>query len=750
MKPKVKQLLKYITGFKALWFNKLAKTTTSGKLNCIDLSPSNQKQKSYIISFAGDTSLGDYHLNKPRYRNHYERLKDNPFSFFEGVKPLVDRSDFFVLNYASVLADNPPESSGSKKIPDWNNSTRTTDVFKKLGVNAVNLANNYTMSYGPEVMLETKKLFEQAGISCFGAGKGVEDSSRPIKLKLKGETSSKTVYIFTGMYASKRYREKHNIFANKYGPGIKHLSLTRLKRNIVYIREMEPDALIIIFPRWQGLKYRPVTAKIKDICSDLVAAGADYIFGHGTHMYEGDKKVSDGAIVYSLGNFVFNQPGQYSKYDALPYSVILQLKLEEDRDGWRARYKMYPILSDNKISEFRPKLIETSEANKFYKFVNENLQDGYEVVAKSDADGFYYIINRMIKNNNSAGNDLQIATRRVANKSKSMKNIYRGNYHSNADLFVKELIALGYEVKLVRRFVIAHVENKRLLFFVSDTSSTSLLGAMIINNKAIARGFLKESGVSIAKGSAFSKKQKEQAKHFALNLPTTVIKPADCNRGAGVTVDITSKTDFEKAWYSAVKASKSGEILVEEQFKGGIEARYLVVGGKCIAITEKVPPYVTGNGFDTVANLLKKKNDERAKNPHLRSRLIKLDEHRLSVLKRQGYNLSSIPRKGDVVIIDLKVGFPIGSDSFDITDEVHPLFKQIAEKAASAVPGLDVVGIDLLAYDHTQAPGQNDYIVIEVNNRPGLGSHLYPVYGKPRNVIKEIVDYTLKTMKNRC
>ena len=110
-------------------------------------------------------------------------------------------------------------------------------------------------------------------------------------------------------------------------------NLTRMKRKIVYIREMEPDALVIIFPHWQSLKYRHVTAKIKEICKELIAAGANYVLGHGTHMYECDKKARDGAIVYSLGNFVFNLPGQYGKFDALPYSVISQLELKESGMG---------------------------------------------------------------------------------------------------------------------------------------------------------------------------------------------------------------------------------------------------------------------------------------------------------------------------------------------------------------------------------------------------------------------------------
>jgi D-alanine-D-alanine ligase-like ATP-grasp enzyme/acylphosphatase len=739
-----------IDRFNTLWFNKPQKAVTNGYLNCIDVQPcgTGSGQESYIINFGGDTCLGDYYLDKPQYITHFERLKENPLSFFEGVKPLVDNSDFLILNYSSVLADNLPNYLERKKYSNWDNPTRTIDLFKQLGVTAVSLANNYTMVYGSDILLETKRQLEQAGIKCFGAGKDIADSARPLRLELRGIKSNKTVYIFAGMHASKRYRDKHKTFANKNSPGINYLSLARIKRDIVYIRAMEPDAVIIVFPHWLGLRYRHVTAQIEDICNELIAAGANYIFGHGTHMYEWDKRANNKAIVYSIGNFVFNSPDQYSKFGSLPYSVIIQLKFEENEAGWHVSCKQYPIISDNKISGFRPKLIESDEVTKFHKFINDDLNDSYEILAKSDANGFYYLTTRKSKNTAFVENYIQSAVRRVANKlSKSVKNTYHGKPYTNADLFLKELQALGYTTKKINRYVIAYVGSERLIFFVSDTSYTSLLGAMIVNNKAVAREFLKKSGVSIAKGKHFKRNQKDQAKHFALSLTSAVVKPSDCNRGTGVSLDICSEQEFEDAWYKAIKASKSGVVLVEEQFQGGIEARYLVVGGKCIAVSEKVPPYVIGNGYDTISKLIEKKNKERTKNPHLRNKLIEINEHRLSILRKQGYELSSVPHKDAIVIIDLKVGFPIGSDSFDITDEVHPLFKEVAEKAATAVPGLDVVGVDLLAYDHTQPPQKDNYIVIEVNNRPGLGSHLYPLYGKPRNVIKEIVDNALRQSK---
>ena len=162
---------------------------------------------------------------------------------------------------------------------------------------------------------------------------------------------------------------------------------------------------------------------------------------------------------------------------------------------------------------------------------------------------------------------------------------------------------------------------------------------------------------------------------------------------------------------------------------------------------KKIPPYVVGNGIDPVSKLLEQKNEVRADNPYLRRKLIKLDEHRLLIMKQQGYELSSVPPEDAIVIVDWKASISSGGDSVDITDEAHPSLKHVAESVAGTVPGLDVVGVDILAYDHSQEAQKNSYIVIEANTRPSLGSHHYPVYGTPRNVVRDVVEYVIN--KNR-
>lgn len=354
--------------------------------------------KNFTITFAGDTSLGDWYLKRPNREKELERLHYNPFSYFEGVKPLVQSSDYFIVNLETVLANNPSGFIEGKEYPNFDNPERTISMLKRLGVSAVSLANNHTMDFGSNVMLETMDRLQKAGIKSFGAGENSQEASKPLKIKVKGERSNKNVYVITGMRASRRYREDYGFMANKIRPGVNSVGLKRITRGITKIREYDPEALIIVCPHWQGVDYKWVTPKIEEMCQLFLERGADFVFAHGTHMANHIEQNEYGTIAYSMGNFVFNSPGRYKKLQAPPYSFIIKLQLMENEDGWAAEPQFYPIVTDNKITNFNVRLVNESENEELLNTLHSKMEkeSTNRLESKKNKYSFYYEI---FKNN---------------------------------------------------------------------------------------------------------------------------------------------------------------------------------------------------------------------------------------------------------------------------------------------------------------------------------------------------------------
>lgn len=81
----------------------------------------------------------------------------------------------------------------------------------------------------------------------------------------------------------------------------------------------------------------------------------------------------------------------------------------------------------------------------------------------------------------------------------------------------------------------------------------------------------------------------------------------------------------------------------------------------------------------------------------------------------------------------------LGGISIDRTDKAHPYNAMIAEQAAQVI-GLQVAGIDLISTDIAQSARETGGAICEVNAGPGLGLHIEPVEGKPRDVARPVVE----------
>lgn len=361
--------------------------------------PMDDTVNKFTITFAGDTSLGDYYLKKHRDGSILDRLENEPLSFFRGLKSLTENSYHFIINLETVLADNPQTPLADKEYPNWDNPQRTLSVLKQLGVTAVSLANNHTMDFGPKVMLKTRDYLKDAGIKSFGAGSDIKEASLPLELELKGEKSTKKVYIFTGMRASKKYWDKFNFFADEGIPGVNPLDLDQLIFTIADLREHEPDAMIIVCPHWQGSDYKWVSSKIIDICRSLIVSGADYVFGHGTHTVNHIERTKKGTIAFSIGNFVFNSPGRYSKLNALPYSMLVKLNIEESNGEWKAEPHFYPIVTDNRKTGFNVRLVDEKEYTELYEQLVKKADNsnGFITIYKKNESRVGYFISTTSK-----------------------------------------------------------------------------------------------------------------------------------------------------------------------------------------------------------------------------------------------------------------------------------------------------------------------------------------------------------------
>jgi cyanophycin synthetase len=271
------------------------------------------------------------------------------------------------------------------------------------------------------------------------------------------------------------------------------------------------------------------------------------------------------------------------------------------------------------------------------------------------------------------------------------------------------------------------------------TSVTSALAVDIASDKKMTNQLLAAAGLPVPRSEVVSTEDQAAAAAGRIGFPV-VTKPLDGNHGRGVGLNLNDERAVREGFGRAKAQSRRGAVVVES-FVTGNDYRVLVIGGHMVAIAERVPANVVGDGRHTVRELVDMTNlDPRRGIGHEKVLTrIKVDRVAEDLVREQGFSMDDVPPKDVMVRLVSTGNMSTGGISIDRTWDAHEDNVEIAEEAARVV-GLDVAGIDFLTPDITQPVRETGGAIVEVNAAPGFRMHTHPTEGEPQYVAKHVID----------
>ncbi|MGP4072269.1 ATP-grasp domain-containing protein [Piscibacillus sp. B03] len=281
-------------------------------------------------------------------------------------------------------------------------------------------------------------------------------------------------------------------------------------------------------------------------------------------------------------------------------------------------------------------------------------------------------------------------------------------------------------------------------FSVTRGDKVSVEAKKLTKNKFSTKEYLTKNNVPNPEGKLFEENSTNQeiisyAETFKYPV---VLKPLQGTGGKGVIANIKNKEELTEALEYVRGKLNSSEVLIERFFPG-VDYRLYVIGDKVAAALKRLPAHVIGDGVNTISDLIKQKNVERTKVPSLSNRPIKVDDETRNLLKQNGYNLNSIPKKDETVYLKTKSNVSSGGDSIDVSGQVSDKIKEIAIAAAKSFEDLPHCGIDMIVNED-----EDTGVVLEINSRAHITQHLYPLEGQARDIPSDIVDFYFPETKN--
>ena len=274
------------------------------------------------------------------------QLRSDPTTAFAHIGETMKKADLVYANLEGMLVkpqgpevDIPdkrgwrhPGPDGVRALTAWN-------------VQVVGVANN--VAYDRHNIMETLRVLDTNGIIHTGGGANITAAHAPAIVERKG------VKIGFLQYTARWYQDSDQI-ATATEPGVAKISSrdgvtidpSDVERVRADIRQLRPkvDILVVSHHNRDGATAtqfgappaRPAAGARRDnhISEEYQKAfahlahdaGADLVYGHGTHTVQGVEVYRGKPILYAIGHSAFDQPGYENSKDGMVVRAVIEGK----------------------------------------------------------------------------------------------------------------------------------------------------------------------------------------------------------------------------------------------------------------------------------------------------------------------------------------------------------------------------------------------------------------------------------------
>jgi poly-gamma-glutamate capsule biosynthesis protein CapA/YwtB (metallophosphatase superfamily) len=272
-----------------------------------------------------------------------ERLGDDAFA--QTINALGENS-FVFANLEMPLSKRGVEA---QKWSALRSDPEVIGDVQAMGIDSVSLANNHMMDFGPDALADTIATCKTAGLSWCGAGRDLDAATQPVTesigshrigflsvactVPLESAAGQQKPGIFP-VSVSYAYEVDSNISSEQPGTmpivqsWVKPEDQEFLCDKISSLRR-QVDVVVVGMhwgvPSYWLSPFQGILATYQQpLGHALIDAGADIVCGHHSHSLHPIEIYKERLILYSLGNFVFEDPRDFME----PESFIVKVTLE--------------------------------------------------------------------------------------------------------------------------------------------------------------------------------------------------------------------------------------------------------------------------------------------------------------------------------------------------------------------------------------------------------------------------------------
>lgn len=210
---------------------------------------------------------------------------------FESYAAVLQGADLAIGNLECVIASGGEVVT---KLYAFLCHPRNVPILARY-FGAVSVANNHSGDYGRAAFAEQLDLLSAGGLPYFGGGRNLAEAHTPLIVERKGIRLALLGYNEV---------ELESFAATEHLPGHAWSHDERVAADIAGARQQAD--FVIVYPHW-GWEYQSEPSdRQRELARLMIDAGADLVVGGHPHVTQTVEYYKEKLIVYSLGNFVFD------------------------------------------------------------------------------------------------------------------------------------------------------------------------------------------------------------------------------------------------------------------------------------------------------------------------------------------------------------------------------------------------------------------------------------------------------------
>lgn len=307
----------------------------------------------FTMCFAGDILLAENEITTKNLDSSANGLKD---CISPELLEIMNNADYTCVNNEFTFSTRGEPTPG--KMWTFRGNPERVRYLNEMGVDLALLANNHVHDYGPDALMDTLDTLTGANIAYFGAGRNLEEAMKPVYVELDGKTVAFVA-------ASRAEKYKLTPQATEDSPGILRCYDPTLFIQVIEEAKKNAD-FVVACVHWGTERSTVLEEAQLTTGKQYIDAGADIVIGSHSHCLQGMEYYKGKPIVYSLGNFWFDE-----YYED---TMLLNVRISGDDNGSKLEISVIPAMQDDGRTEVFTEQVEKERVYDYLESISINVE----------------------------------------------------------------------------------------------------------------------------------------------------------------------------------------------------------------------------------------------------------------------------------------------------------------------------------------------------------------------------------------